>query len=502
MLLLLLLLTLPIVFIHLLRKTKSAKALNPPGPPRLPLIGNLHQIYSCKNLHEFLWQLSKKYGPIMYLKLGSMPLVVVSSVKLAKEVLKTQDHLFCNRPNFVGLQKLSYNNSDIAFSPYSDSWRELRKILTVHLLSPKKVQSFRPIREDEMSRLVARIKGVALSSQVVNLNEIMTSFTSTLICRVAFGKRYDEEGSDKRRFDELICEAEAMMAGFFMSDCFPGFGWMDKISGMTSRLEKNFKEFDEFYAEIIEEHLDPDRKKKIKMKDEDDTDDVLDVLIKLKEEKTCSIDLNWNTVKALLMNIFLAGSDTNAAAIIWTMTLLMKAPNVMKKVQIEIRELIGRKGTVDEDDLQKLPYLNAVINETFRLWPPSPLLVRSAVEKCTLDGYEIQQETLVYINAWATARDPDHWKNPDEFLPERFLHENIDVRGQDFGVLPFGSGRRICAGILMGLAIVGLTVASMLYHFDWELPQGMKPEDIDMDVMLGLAPHKKNALCLVPKKYI
>ncbi|PIN11549.1 Cytochrome P450 CYP2 subfamily [Handroanthus impetiginosus] len=499
MLLLLLLLTLPIVFIRLLRKTKSAKALDPPGPPRLPIIGNLHQIYTCKNLHEFLWQLSKEYGPIMYLKLGSMPLVVVSSVKLAKEVLKMQDHLFCNKPNFVGLQKLSYNNSDIAVSPYSDSWRELRKILTVHLLSPKKVQSFRPIREDEMSHLVARIEGFASSSQLVNLNEIVTSFTSTLICRVAFGKRYDEEGSDKRRFDKLLCEAEAMMASFFMSDCFPGFGWMDKISGLTRRLEKNFKEFDEFYAEIIEEHL----KKKIKKKDEDDNnDDVLDVLIRLKEEKSCSIDLSWNTVKALLMNIFLAGTDTNAAAIIWTMTLLMKAPNIMEKVQIEIRELIGRKGIVDEDDLQKLPYLNAVINETFRLWPPAPLLVRAVVKKCSLDGYDIQKETLVYINAWATARDPDYWKNPDEFLPERFLYESIDIRGQDFGVLPFGSGRRICVGILMGLATVGLIVANLLYHFDWELPQGMKPKDIDMDVMPGLAPHKKNALSLVPKKYI
>ncbi|PIN08167.1 Cytochrome P450 CYP2 subfamily [Handroanthus impetiginosus] len=417
MLLLLLLLTLSIVFIHLLRKTKSAKALDPPGPPRLPLIGNLHQIYTCKNLHQFLWQLSKEY------------------VKLAKEVLKTQDHLFCNKPNFVGLLK--------------------------------KVQSFRPIREDEMSHLVARIKGFASSSQVVNLNEIVTSFTSTLICRVAFGKRYDEEGSDKKRFDGLLCEAKAMMASFFMCDCFPGFGWMDKISGLTRRLEKNFKEFDKFYAEITEEHL----KNKIKKKDDDDdNDDVLDVLIRLREEKSCSIDLSWNTVKALLINIFLAGTDTNAVAIIWTMTLLMKAPNVMKKVQIEIRELIGRKGTVDEDDLQKLPYLNAVINETFGLWPPAPLLVRAAVEKCSLDGNDIQQETLVYINAWATARDPDYWKNPDEFLPERFLHENIDTRGQDFGVLPFGSGQRICAGRLMELVTVGLIVANLLNHFDWELP--------------------------------
>ncbi|PIN11547.1 Cytochrome P450 CYP2 subfamily [Handroanthus impetiginosus] len=489
MILFLLLVTLPIVSLYILLKNRAAKALTPPGPPGLPLIGHLHQLSTSTNLHEFLWQLSKKYGPIMYLKLGSVPLVVISSAKLAKEVLKTHDNVFCSRPKFVGQQKLSYDGLDIAFSPYSDYWRELRKITTLHLFSQKKVQSFSPIREDEISRLVAKISSFASTSQVLNLNETMTSFTSTLICRVAFGERYDEEGSKRRRFDELLREAQAMMASFFISDYFPGFSWVDKLSGLMIQLEKTFKRLDEFYQELIDEHLDFDRRNTA---ENDDDGDILDVLIRLKEGRSCSIDLNWENIKGLLMDIFIGGTETIAAAVIWTMTILVTRPNMMEKVQAQIRELVGRKGKLNEDDLQKLSYLRAVINEALRLYPPLPLLLpRTATEKCMVEGYEVLPKTLVY-----------YWENPDEFLPERFLHENIDVRGQEFGMIPFGSGRRVCPGIFMGLATVGVTIANLLYNFDWELPHGMTPQEIDMDVLPGLAAHKKNALYLIPRKYI
>ncbi|CAA0837814.1 Cytochrome P450 71B37 [Striga hermonthica] len=185
------------------------------------------------------------------------------------------------------------------------------------------------------------------------------------------------------------------------------------------------------------------------------------------------------------------------------MTALMKAPQVMHRVQREIRNSVGKKGIVDEDDLPKLPYLKAVINEAFRLYPPVPLLVpRETLEKCTLEGYEIQPKSIVYVNAWAVARDPERWESPDEFLPERFLNSNIDIKGQDFGVVPFGSGRRSCPGMFMGLANVELTLANMLHSYDWELPHGIQAKDIDTDSLPGLAVHKKNPLILLPKRYI
>ncbi|KAI3470309.1 hypothetical protein Pfo_026972 [Paulownia fortunei] len=497
---LLFLITLPIILIYLFKKNrKTVKTLLPPGPPGLPLIGNLHQIGTASNPHVYLWQLSKKHGPIMHMKLGSVPILVVSSAKLAEEVLKTQDLAFCSRPKFLGQKKLSYNCLDMVFSPYGDYWRELRKITAIHLFSLRKIQSFRPIREDEISRMVTKISGFASSShQAVNLSEIAMALGSTLICRIAFGKRYDDQGSEMRRFDQLLHEAQALLTTFFVSDYFPSFSWVDKLTGLINRLDTTFNKLDSFYQDLIDEHLNSQNRAKT-MEEEDD---ILDVLIQLKKQKSCSIDLNWDHIKALLTDIFIAATDTSAASTVWIMTALMKAPNVLKKVQAEIRNLVGKKGKVDEDDLPKLPYLKAVINETFRLYPPAPLLVpRETIERCIIDGYEIQPKTVVHVNAWAVARDPEYWKNPDEFLPERFLNSNIDIKGQDFGVIPFGSGRRICPGMFMGLANVELTVANLLYSFDWELPPGIKAQEIDTEVLPGITMHKKNELFLVPKKF-
>ncbi|KAL6528111.1 hypothetical protein OROHE_015073 [Orobanche hederae] len=493
---LLLFLALPIISLYLLqKKRRKTQQVVPPGPPGLPLIGNMHHLGTTKTPHIYLWQLSKKYGPLIHMKLGSKPLLVVSSAKLAKEVMKTQDLAFCGRPKHLGQQKLSYNCSDIAFSSYNDYWREVRKITTIHLLSIKKTRSFRPVREDETSRMVSKISGFASSCQAVNLSEVAVALGSTLICRVAFGKRYEERGSEMQRFDELMHEAQAMLVAFFVSDYFPAIGWVDKLSGLIDRLESTFEKLDSFYQELIQEHLDPNRPKTME-------GDILDTLIQLKQDKSSPVEISWDNIKALLMDIFIAATDTSSAAFVWTMTALIKAPQVMEKAQAEIRSLVGKKGKVDEDDLPKLSYLKAVINETFRLYPPVPMLVaRETIEKCFLDGYQIQPKTMVYVNAWAVARDPENWENPDEFKPERFLNNNVEIKGQDFRVIPFGSGRRICPGMFMVLATVELIVANLLYSFDWELPPGIQIKDVDTDVLPGLAMHKKNPLILVPKIY-
>jgi cytochrome P450 len=181
------------------------------------------------------------------------------------------------------------------------------------------------------------------------------------------------------------------------------------------------------------------------------------------------------------------------------MTFLMKNPKAMRKAQEEVRNLFGNKGFVHEDDVQQLPYLKAVVKETMRLQPTAPLLIpRETTKECCVGGYEIPAKTLVYVSAWAVGRDPEAWENPYEFNPDRFLGSSIDLKGNDFELIPFGAGRRICPGIFIALATVELSLANLLHKFDWEMPSGV--EDIDMDdVLPGLVPHMRDALCLVPK---
>jgi cytochrome P450 len=203
-----------------------------------------------------------------------------------------------------------------------------------------------------------------------------------------------------------------------------------------------------------------------------------------------------------MQNIFLAGTDTSAAVVVWAMTTLMNNPRVMNKVQMEIRNLYENKDFINEDDIEKLLYLKSVVKETLRLFPPSPLLLpRETIENCNIDGYEIKPKTLVHVNAWAIGRDPENWEDPEEFYPERFSTSSIDFKGKNFELIPFGSGRRMCPAMNMGVVTVELILANLVHSFDWKLPNGFDKEQmLDTQVKPGITMHKKIDLYLVPRK--
>lgn len=170
---------------------------------------------------------------------------------------------------------------------------------------------------------------------------------------------------------------------------------------------------------------------------------------------------------------------------------------MMRKTQDEVRGVVKGKGKVEESDLSKLMYLKLVIKESFRLHPPVPSLVpRATTERCTIKGYEIPAYTMVFVLAKMIGRDPKYWENPNEFFPERFLNSSIDYKGNHFELLPFGAGRRGCPGMNFAVQLVELTLANLVYRFNWELPRGMRIEDLNMEEAAGLIVHKKAPLCL------
>lgn len=202
----------------------------------------------------------------------------------------------------------------------------------------------------------------------------------------------------------------------------------------------------------------------------------------------------------MLQNMFFAGMDTNYTTITWAMTELMRNPKVMVKARQEVRQVCGGKGKVEESDNENLPYLRAVVKETLRLHTPLPFLIpRESIRQTNINGYNIPEKTLVLINMYSICRDPRYWESPLEFMPERFLGNPIDYKGQHFEYLPFGSGRRICPGMHFAMALVELVLANILYSFDWELPAGMGGHDLDISEKNGIVVSKKTPLLLVAK---
>ncbi|XP_031250785.1 cytochrome P450 71A1-like [Pistacia vera] len=473
------------------RKFRKRKLNLPPSPPKLPIIGNLHQLGNMPHLS--LRCLAEKFGPIFYLKLGQVPTVVVSSAKMAKEVMKTHDLALSSRPQIFSAKHLFYDCTDIVFSPYGAYWRHIRKICILELLSAKRVQSFSFVREEEVARLVHRV--AENYPNTTDLTKTLGLYSNDVLCRVAFGKDFSEAGDyDRYGFQKMLEEYQELLGGFSIGDFFPSMEFIHSLTGMKPRLQKTFQRFDKFFDEVINEHLNPDR--------EENKPDLVDVLLDIQKNGSHEMPLTMDNVKAIILDMFAAGTDTTFITLDWGMTELIMNRKVMEKAQAEVRSILGKRRVVLESDLPQMHYLKAVIKEIFRLHPPAPVLVpRESMEEITIEGYGIPAKTRFFVNAWAIGRDPESWDNPETFEPERFTDSTIDFKGLDFELIPFGAGRRSCPAITFGTATVELALAQLLHSFDWELPPGIDAKDLDMTEVFGITMHRIAHLVVVAKPH-
>nr|WET52753.1 cytochrome P450 71D719 [Callicarpa americana] len=480
--------------VNLLRRksTTSYSHLNLiPGPRKLPLIGNLLLLVGKSNLPLVFRDLAVKYGPLMHLQLGEIPILIVSSVEVANQILKTHDVTFANRPPLVAARVMAYNYTDVVFAPHGEYWRHLRKICTLELLSVRRVKSFRPIREEEFLNLA---KGIASNEgSPANLSERVYLSSFTLTTKASIGKETKEQGTAI----STLREAVELASGFSIADLYPSIKLLPLISGIKFKLERIFWQADRILGRIINEH----RVAKANKTDDamETSEDLAEVLLKYQEDEGTEVPLTTDNIKAVLLDMFLAGGETSATLVDWAMSEMVKNPTTLKRAQEEVRQVFDGKGYVDEAEFHELIYLKSVIKETLRLHPPLPLLVpRLSSERCEINGYEIPAKTRVIINAWALGRDPKHWNDADKFVPERFMDSSIDYKGNNLEYIPFGAGRRMCPGMSFGLANVEFTLAMLLYHFDWEMPNGIKNEELDMTEAFGMSVKRKHDLLLIP----
>uniref|UniRef100_A0A803N062 Cytochrome P450 n=1 Tax=Chenopodium quinoa TaxID=63459 RepID=A0A803N062_CHEQI len=307
---------------------------------------------------------------------------------------------------------------------------------------------------------------------------------------------YNEHISIGSRYYSLLRDVEVMFTSMFYTDYVPLFGgFLDKLNGQSSMLERTFKDLNAVIEKIINDHL-----YKSNLLESAQNDDTVDVLLGLLNDSTFPFN-TMNHIKAIMMNLFV-GANTISAAVIWALAELIKNPIPMKKVQEEIRSVAQNKGYILEGDLSKLKYFKAVVKETFRLHPLAPILVpRETLQKCNMQGYDILPKTIVIINAWAIQRDPEYWKDPEVFMPERFMESSVELKGHDvMSMIPFGGGRRVCPGYTFSPVSLELVLANLLYSFNWELPDGLSKEEIDSNVLPGIIMHNEKQLCLIAKK--
>ncbi|KAM3686240.1 hypothetical protein ACJW31_11G183000 [Castanea mollissima] len=408
----------------------------PPSPPTLPVIGHLHLI--GPSIHRSLQKLSTQYGPIFNLRIGFAQFIVVSSASVSTEIFKTHDLSFADHQEFAFSEKIPYGNSGFFSAPYGDYWRFVKKLCNTELLSTGHLERSRAVREKELARFLQNVFASAKRKEVVDLGVELMKLTNNMLCTMTASTSCSEKGDEAERIRKI------------MKDIF--------TQAITEQLK-----IDEILEGMLKEHEDQIGKK--------DAQDFIDILLKVYRDGKAEVKMTRNNIKAFLSDLFVGSTGTTSEVILWTITELINHPFVFNKVREEINSVVGSTRLVDESDVENLPYLQAVVKETLRLYPPLPVTTRKCRQNCEIGGFEIPQETVVLINLYVIMRDPELWNNPNEFQPERFL---VSSEKQE--------------------------IATMVQCFNWEVvgDGGENQAKVNTEVSKGAFIHKAHPLKCLP----
>uniref|UniRef100_A0A803MMR9 Cytochrome P450 n=1 Tax=Chenopodium quinoa TaxID=63459 RepID=A0A803MMR9_CHEQI len=464
----------------------------PPGPCPRPIVGNFYDI----KLHKFecfnRWV--QHYGPIFSVWFGSSLNVVISNSELAREVFKENDQQLADRCRSRSIAKFSKSGKGLLWADYEPHYVKVKNICVVELFSPKRLEALRPIREDEVTAMVESIfkdctNPVNRSKSLV-VRKYLEAATFNNITRLVFGKRFEgvdgvmsEQGLEIKatlanRLELIESESKAV---------WEHIRWLRWLFPLDSKaFAKHVARRDALTLQIMKEHSLAHQKSGETVKQS-----FIDALVTLQEK----YDLSDDTITSILWEMVIMGMDTIATSVEWAMAELIKDSRLQKKAQIEMDQVIGSDRIITEWDFSNLPYLRCIAKEALRLHPPTPfLLPHRASSQVKLGGYDIPKDSNVHVNISAIARDPAVWKNPLEFRPERFMEEDVDMKGHDYRLLPFGAGRRVCPGAQYGLNLVTSMLGHLLHHYNWTPADGLMPEDIDMEDSMELVAQMRTPL--------
>lgn len=493
-----------LVWFFYLRTEKQYKL--PPGPPRWPIVGNLGVLLDTKKpLHQAIDDLSKVYGPLLMLKVGKQNMVFVSDSELTMQFCKSQDHLFSYRPDTLLAGKyLVYGDSHLTLGQPGDYHSFLRRFLVSELLSNKKLQGFKGTRTEEQNSITRAIYLASQRKESIDVRELFNILTLNVITRMGFGKRFfgadvkhDGKLKSQQAWVSIVPEMTTKFTTFLAESIHPSLYWVDTLTGARRGMQSCQSRLDALCQELVDEHkqrLDALTPKEL---EEYIPMDFMDLLLLQRGSDNAKYITDRN-LKAISMDLIVAGSDTSSTAMEWIMAELIAQPHLMKRVQEELDSVVGLDRCVDESDIPNLPFLHAVIKETFRLHPPLPwLLPHSNRVDCKVAGYDIPKGSFINLNVYGMSRSALYWEDPLRFNPDRFFKTGggIEAKGTHAQLMPFGTGRRICPGMYMTYATVNSTLARMLHCFDWSMESKNGDSQIDMRERSGAVAAK-----LVPLK--
>lgn len=467
-----------LVAIYLFTRFLTTPKNIPPGPFPWPLIGSLHLIglYPQRGL----WKLAQQYGPLISVWFGQRLIIVATSPETAMEFVKTQDANFCSRPKQQATSILLPH--DLTFSNVTPHSKQLRKLFTMTFTTSKRMEAAHELRAEEFRNMLSTIP----QEGWVNVKFHLEVLAGNVFSQLIMGKRLlqpssmDEEVNDStEKLKDLMtitADLDRIIGTFNPGDFIPAFKKLD-LHGLGSRFTRFRARMDSFIAKILEERLEVRKNRK----DQPRANDYLDALLDEADQPNNNIDLN--VVKTMLWEIYAAGMETNIASSEWAMAEMVGAPEAMRKCQEELDAVVGRDRMVQESDLAKLPYVKAVAKETLRLHPPVPFLAHECIKTCKAFGYDIKAGTSVFVNVWGMGRLESSFPDAEKFNPDRFLpggcNAGLDYQGHNFELLPFGSGRRICAGLPVASLMVQSVVANLMHSYTWTPPK-------DLELMEGL----------------
>uniref|UniRef100_A0ACD5YLY7 Uncharacterized protein n=1 Tax=Avena sativa TaxID=4498 RepID=A0ACD5YLY7_AVESA len=472
------------LLLHLaLRSLRPSDRRLPPGPPGVPLLGALPLVGPAP--HTGLAALARKYGPVMYLKMGTCGVVVASSPSAARTFLKALDARFANRPAVASAADITYGCQNMVFANYGPKWKLMRKLSSVHLLGARAVADWARVRRDEAGRALRGIAEAAEAGRPVVVPEVLVCALANIVGQITVSKRvFDAQGDESNSYKEMIVSLLTGTGLFNISDFVPALSWMD-LQGVQAKLRRVHNQFDGLITKLLAEHAATaeDRAREGRL-------DFVDKLRASKDDEDGETIAEVN-IKGLIFDMFTAGTDTSSIIVEWALAEMMKNPSIMARAQEELDRVVGRDRRLEESDLASLPYLQAVCKEAMRLHPSTPLsLPHFSFEACDqVDGYHVPANTRLLINIWAIGRDPDAWEDPLVFRPDRFLSgpaAKVDPMGNYFELIPFGAGRRICAGKLAGMLFVQYFLGTLVHAFQWRMPDG-EDKQVDMAETFGLA---------------